>query len=827
MLHGTFRDLQRALRSLRSTPGLTIAAIVTLTLGIGATSAVFSVANGLILRPLPVRNPAALQTVTSETALRLGFQAGAGWSYAMWEQLRRRADAFDGAFAWILQRMDLSEGGEMQPVDAVIASGDVFATLGVPALVGRTFTAADDVAGGGFEGPVAVISHSLWQRRFAGSVGVLGSRLLVERVPVTVVGVAPEWFRGLDVGQPFDIAMPFGTEALVRGRRSLTRNERALLLTIMLRLKPGQTASDATAALRAMQGQIVRPGAPEFLQEPFRVVDASRGISDRSGLRQRYRFPLLILAIVSAIVLVTVCLNLANLLLSRAAARTLEIGVRMALGAPRWRLARQYLVEALALGIAGAAGGLLFGRWASRLLVTQLPFSDRSPSIDLSIDWRVLAFSLGLSLTAVLIFGTVPAYFAARVAPMQALQGGRRQPRTSQTGRVSGGLVVAQVALSIVLLAGAGLFVRTATRLAHAPLGFDPTNMLVVSVNRGASDLRPGDPAQRDQRILEAVLAVPGVVQAAGSVWNPIGTGGGGLVTDARGRRSDVRRQVAYNFVTPGWFDTYGIAIRDGRDFDRSEGPSAPRVAVINEALRRSVLGESQPLGTSVGAGPCGDAGCTIVGIVADTVYGRSPRDAAPPAVYMPLAQSGGLARPDAPLRISVRAAGDLSGLVPHLASALRAVDHGLTFGFTRLEDDLDAALAQERLLALLAGFFGAVALLLSGVGLYGVSSYAAVSRRTEIGVRLALGAQPGAVVRSLLGRIAFLVSAGTVLGLSASLWLERFVRPLLYGLQPGDPLTLIAAISTLAIVAAAAVWIPASRAARLDPARVLRPGPL
>jgi putative ABC transport system permease protein len=823
MLRGVLGDLRLAGRAFRAAPAVTVAAVLTLILGIGTTTAIFSVANGLALRPLPVKNPQDLVTITSQTALLHGFQAGGGWSYRMWDQLRQRAGAFDAAFAWTLQRLDLSEGGEMQPVNGLVASGDFFSALGVHAVVGRTFTSADDVPGGGPDGAVAVISHSLWQRRFGSGPDVLGSRLLIDHVPVTIVGVTPEWFIGVDVGQPFDVAIPFGTDALVRGERSFVNNSRALILTVMLRLKSEQSVSTATAALRGMQPQIIGPQAPPFVKEPFVAVDASTGISDRSQLRQRYQYPLVILSIISGIVLVIVCLNIAHLLLSQASARRSELGVRLALGEPRWRLVRQHLVGAMALASVGTAAGILFAAWASRALLTQLPVSDGPVSIDLSFDWRVFAFTSGVALIAVVLFGTVPALYATRVAPIEALRDAGWGSGGRATGLLASGLVVVQVALSIVLLAGAGLFVRTASRLVSVPLGFEPRGILVVSVNAVRSMPTPTDPLQMQQRILEAILGTPGVTRAAGSVWTPVGTGGGGLITDARGRRAEVAKQVAFNFVTPGWFDTYGTALKQGRDFDTRDAADAPRVALVNEALLRSSLVEGQPLGATIHAGPCSRAGCTVIGVIADTVYGQSLRDPSPPTIYMPLAQSAGLAPPSAPFRISVRAAGNLADVMTRLTPRLSALDTRLTFTFRRLEEDLDASVAQERLLALLAGFFGAIALLLSGVGLYGVSSHAATSRRAEIGIRLALGGQPPAVVRSVLAGLALFVSTGAVAGLLAALWLARFVAPLLYGLEPHDPVTLVACASTLAMVAAVAGWIPAWRATRVDPTQVLK----
>jgi putative ABC transport system permease protein len=826
MLDGLIGDARLAIRACRAAPTVTTAVILTLALGIGATTAVYSVANALVLRPLPVRSPSDLVTITSETALRHGFQAGTGWNHAMWTRLRQRADAFGGGFAWILQRLDLSEGGEMQPITALFASGELFSTLGVEPAIGRTFTVVDDVPGGGPDGAVAVIGYRLWQRRYAGSPDVLGSRLSIEGTPITIIGVAPESFRGVDVGQPFDVAMPFGTESIIRGDRSLIENERALLLTVMLRLKPGQTRSDAAAALSAMQPQILAPDAPQFLKEPFLISGASTGISDRSRLRQQYQFPLVVLSIISGIVLLIVCLNVANLLLVRAAARRRELGVRLALGASRWRIGRQYLLEALTLGSMGTVGGLLCAAWAARGLAAQLPLQDGSVALDLLFDWRVLIFTAAVATLAAVLFGTVPALHASRVPPIDGLRdGGRGDAGGGRMGLLPGGLVMVQVALSIVLVASAGLFVKTMNRLTNAPLGLEPDGLLVVSVNTNRSVSHPAGPTDLHQRLLDAVAAVPGVNRAAGSVWTPIGTGGGGLLTDARGRRAELGRQVvAFNFVTPGWFATYGTAIEHGRDFDARDGARAARVAVINEALRRSLLPDAEALGRTIHAGPCGDDGCTVVGLVADALYGHSLRESPPPTVYMSFAQSGGLVPPSGPpFRITIRAAGDPGALWPALAATLGRIDAGLTYTVRAVEEDLRASVAQERLLATLAGFFGAVALLLAAVGLYGVSSYAAGRRRAEIGIRLALGGQPYGVLRIILRRIVLFVVAGTVVGMLATLWLSRFVVALLYGVQPHDAATLLMTASTVVSVAVVAGWLPASRAVRMDPAQVLR----
>jgi len=819
-------DIRAAVRALLASRAISLAAALTLALAIGTLSALFSVANGLILRPLPVRDPQQLVTVTSETALRFGFKAGAGWNHAMWEHLRDRAGAFDGAFAWMLQPVDLSEGIAAHPAQALFASGDLFGTLGVPAIIGRTFTAADDVRGGGPAGAVVVLSHDLWRRRFNGAASVVGSRISVEGTPVTIIGVTPPGFRGVDIGQPFDIAIPLSVEPLIRGRRSIVDTRGALLLTVMLRLKQAQSISEAAAALRAMQPDILEPGLPPMLKEPFVLAAAGTGISDRSRLRQQYERPLVTLAIVSGLVLLIVCVNVASLLLARAAARRRDSSIRLALGAPRWRLARQLFVEGLTLGGISTVAGAIFAVSASRVLVARVPAAGDPFVIDLPIDWRVLAFISTVTIAAVVLFATAPAVYATRVASIEALQQEGRANTGRRTGVLTGAVIVAQMALSTVLLAGAGVFARTLDRLANVPLGFDSKGLVVMTVNPSRSEPDQEVRIRWYERLLDAIVPVPGMSHAAGSTWTPFGAGGGGLLTDARGRRADVGRQVAFNFVTPGWFATYDTPLRAGRDFDGRDRPGTARVAIINEALRSALLGNGDVLGTSIHAGPCGSAGCTIVGVAADALYGRSLRDRPPPTIYLPFAQSAGLGPPEAPFRVTIRVSGDSAHLTAALTERLRAIDSAVGLTFRPLDRDVTASLAQERLVAMLAGLFGGIALLLSAIGLYGVTSFSLSRRRPEIGIQLALGGQRLEILRGLTGRIIMFVLAGTAMGVLAALWLSRFVAPLVYGLEPRDPTTLAASATILASIAAIAAVLPAWRGMRVEPAQVLRQRP-
>jgi putative ABC transport system permease protein len=841
------QDLRLAIRSLRATPIVTFAAVLSLALGIGANTAIFSIVSGLLLRTLPVAEPGQLATISSESAIRLGFTAGLGWSYAMWERLRDRIgppSPFEGAIVWSIQRFSLTQTGETEPVNGLVTNGEFFTTLGVTAVRGRTFTAADDVRGGGADGPVAVISHGLWQRRFGGAADIVGRRLTIEGVAFTIVGVTPARFLGIEVGRPFDVAVPLGTEPLIRGRRASIDAPESLVLIVMLRLGPGQSLEAATSALRAMQPQILGPSRmPDFVREPFTLVAAAQGTSGTEpgtpGLRQRFARPLVAIAVIVALVLLIACANLANLQLARAAARRHEISVRLAIGAPRWRLARQLLVESLVLATAGGAAGLVFAAWSSRVLVAQLATHDARVALDLSIDWRVMGFTAMVTIVTALIFGTVPAFHAARVDPVGVLKTQGRSASVELRGGVSNGLVVAQVALSLVLVVATALFVRTFARLTHVPLGYDPDRTLTVSVSTAHAGIDPGRRVLFYHQLATAVAAVPGVEAAAASVWGPVNGGGARLGVEAPGGPSLSeleRRRMLTNFVTPKWFAAHGTALRAGRDFDDGDNATAAPVAIIGEAIAQRFFPDTNPIGRTVRTGGREAPARTIVGLVSDqVVLGgytpegslRSPRDGATPMVYIPLAQSADLGPPGATdIRLTARsAAGSPALLSPAIAAALGRVNHGLTYSFRPLAEDVRAGMAQARMLAMLSGLFGTLAFVLAALGLYGVTAHAVSRRRTEIGIRMALGAVPADVVRLVLARVALLIAAGVLVGTGVSVWASRFVATLLYGVAPGDLVTLSGAVLALTAAGLTAAWIPAVRAARIDPAAVLRAG--
>jgi len=830
-------DLRLACRALRTTPIVTIVAILSLALGIGANTAIFSLVDRLVLRSLPVSEPARLAVVTDERAIRGGFTAG--YTYGIWDQIRRRGQGFDGACAWSTERFNLAQGGgETQPEDGVYASGEYFSTLGVSALLGRTFTAADDVPGGGQDGPVAVISYALWQRRFGGSGTIVGMPLVVERVPFTIIGVTPPAFFGTEIGRAADVMLPLNTEPLIRGKDSRIGPDRGFYgLTILLRLKPAQSVDDATAILRGLQPQIREAARPatlpplaqkEFLKDVFSAQAAGSGTS---RLRTRYEQPLLAVFVVVALVLLIACANIANLQLARATARRHELSVRVALGASRWRLVRQWLVESVLLSGAGAALGLLFASWFSRALVSQLSTATNHVYLDLAIDWRLLGFTSVIAIVTAILFGTVPALRATGVAPIESLKETRRS--SDARAGLSSGLVVAQVALSLVILVAAGLFVRTFENLATKPPGFDTERVLLANVNVARTHVAPADRLPFFDRLVSAAR-VPGSGNAAGSLITP--AAGLGLVEMVRTTEAPASFEVmkdgklnpnaSYaNYVTPGFFATYGTPIKAGRDFDDRDNKAAPAAIIVNEAFVRKFLDGRDPVGASVAfeRGRDRPAMKSIVGVVGDAAYNGLRGDAVPIA-YSPVAQFDFPAGPSADITISVRAAaGAPMFLARSLAAALIAVDSDVEFTFRPLTDQLSASLTQERVIAMLAGFFGALALLLAGLGLYGVTSYAVSRRRAEIGIRMALGAAPGRVVGLVLSRVTVLVAAGVLVGAGVSVWASKFVATLLYGLEPRDPITLVGAAAILGLVGAAAGWIPAYRASRIDPAEVLR----
>ncbi len=817
------QDLRDALRALKATPVISAVAILSLALGVGANTAIFSLVDSVLLKSLPVREPE-----------RLVYLTDGSWTNPIWEQIRdRQSDLFEGATAFSGGPFDLASGGQARPVYGLYASGGFFDVLGVPAILGRTFTANDDRRGGGPDGAVTVISHRFWQNHFGGAADVIGKSITLSRVPFTIIGVTPAGFFGPEVGEAFDVIVPIGTEPLIRGAGSGLDGRSFWWLEIMARLKPGQTVEEANTALRAIQPRIREATLPDgwrpadlanYLSGKLTLEPAAAG---QSFLRSRYQQPLLAIMVVVGLVLLIACANIANLMLARGNGRRHEISIRRALGASRARLARQFFTESLLLSFAGAAVGLVFAHWGSRLVVQQLSTWRTAVFLDLPLDWRVLGFTAAIAIATAVLFGTAPALRATTVEPNESLKEQGRSMAGEGKRALGTPLVVAQVALSLVLIVAAGLFVRTFVTLATRDLGFNRERIMVVAIDAEQSKATREQRALLFDRVAEAVAAVPGVDRSAASAITPVS----GMMWNNRfdfpelPNLSDRERIVNQNFVTPGWFATYGTAMIAGRDFTDRDKAGSPPVVIVNEAFLDKYMRGASPLGRTVTpTSRPKEPGVpmTIVGVVRNAVY-RTVREPAPPIMYRPLAQAG-----DFPpfLSVSVTAkSGSPSLLTRSIVEAIGQVDRDLSLTFRPLAEQVNGALAQERVVALLSGFFGLLALLLAAIGLYGVTSYAVSRRRTEIGIRMALGADPNGVVRLVLRRVTLLVLTGIAIGAGISLWAARFVTTLLYGLEPRDPVTLIGAAAVLAIIGALAGWLPARRAARIDPAEVLRQG--
>ena len=726
-------------------------------------------------------------------------------------------------------------------MDGAYVSGRFFDVLGVPAFRGRMLTPADDSAAPP-NGPVAVISHRFWRQHFGGADDVVGRQLTVlvqrQRFPFTVVGVMPPGFSGVDVGRMADVMLPFAAEPLLQGRDSALPRVGRSWLEMMVRLKPGQTIEHANAALRSVQPQIrdaVLPGlrgdpafAARYLTDPLTLAPAAAGAS---RLRRQFGTPLFAMVVAVGLVLLVACANIASLLLARALARRGELSVRLALGGSRWRLARLLFVESLLVAMTGAALGLVFAKWSSALLVQQLGTWERTVSLDLALDWRVLVFTATLACLCAISAGVAPMIAVKSVAPGEALKSAGRAMAGDRRFAVRGALVVAQIAVSFVLVIAAGLFLRTFASLSQLPLGFVPEPLVVVDVNLFASGIPPEERGARVERLRDAAAAVSGVRSVSVSQMRLL-TGGGWFtnnqvaVGDGPMLPEDRRNRVWRNATTPGWFETMGIPLRSGRDFNDRDRVGSPPVAIVNEAFVRRYLSGQQPIGQTLRVDSDDGPRYEIVGVAADAVY-TTPRDGMLPTMYVPLAQRE--PREWNSWRnavLTIKAVSGQRALVERdVATALTQADPTLVFTSGTFDQMLDATMTQERLIAMMSGFFGALALLLAGLGLYGIVAQAVSARRTEIGLRMALGAQPTGIVRLVFRRVGVLIVAGLALGLAGSWWAARFVAPLLFQVEARDPMTFSGTAAVLVAVGVLAAWVPARRAARLDPATVLREG--
>ena len=833
-LESLWRDLRYGLQMLRRNPGFTAAAVLSLALGIGANTAIFSLMDAVLLKMLPAKNPEQLFFL-ERSGVRRDAKEGSGLSYAFFEQLRARREAIAGVCAFNPgSRVNVVADGQAEVAQGQLVSGGFFATLGVNALLGRMITEEDDKIPGAH--PVAVISYNYWQRRFTRDPAIVGKSVAVNGHPFTIIGVTPSEFFGVTVGESPDLWAPAMMLAQLYPGDSLEQYNNYPRDFMLARLKPEVTEQQARAVFNAVLQQTLAASSgsqlsPEEQRELRRksvaLNPASRGLS---SLREQFSEPLRILMAVVGLILLIACANVANLLLARATARKKEIAVRLALGASRFRLIRQLLTESMLLALIGGALGLLFALWGCGFLLA-LVGSGRDPVfLKLTLDLRVLGFTAVASLLAGVLFGLAPAWRATRVDLNPALKDGARGSDAGSRLGLGKTLVVVQVALSLLLLIGAGLFARSLGKLKSLDAGLNRENVLLVSTNPMMIGYQEGrQTADLYQRMLERIRAIPGVRFASLSPQALLGAGGTNTSVVVQGRAerpednadSPGRTGIPWLCeVGPEYFETVGMTILRGRGLTAQDGENAPRVAVINETFARYYFGGENPIGRRFGTDPDTSGQIEIVGVVKDAKY-VSLREPALRTYYVPYFQYSDRWRATT---FQIRTAANPTGVIAAVRQAAREVDANLPlFNIKTLAKQVDESIAQERLIGAVSSFFGLLALLLAAVGLYGIMAYAVSQRTHEIGVRMALGAHRGAVLRMVLRQGMKLVLIGAGLGLAASLAVTRVIASQLYDVTPTDPMTFIGAPILLLIAALAACFAPARRATKVDPLVALR----
>ncbi len=809
------QDLRYALRALRATPAFAAVAILSLALGIGANTAIFSLVNSLILKSLPVSHPEQLLQVT------LGKDDY--YTNPIWEQIRDRQDVFSGIFAYSGERVNLAAGGEARYAELNFVSGQFFETLGLHTILGRTLSTADDKRG--CPG-TAVLSHAFWQKEYGARADVIGKTISLDNHPFEILGVLEPGFTGVVVGTAIDLFTPVCSEKIVRGETSTLDQRTWWWMKIIGR--PSVSPTQATARLKTLAPEIFKATLPpnlrpadqaEYLNNTFETLPAASGIS---GLRTEYRRTLTILMVITGLVLLIACANVANLLLARSAARQREIAIRIALGLRRGRLMRQLLTESLVLSLTGAVLGILFAQWGARLLIRFLSSTNDRVYLDLTIDLRVLAFTAGVAILTGLLFGLAPAWKGTRVDPQSAMKANARGVIEGSKFGLGKALVVAQVALSLFLIVGAGLMLSTFIKLETVDTGFNRDHILLASVDlRNYQKDRVGAALQE---MLDRLRALPGVRAASASAMTPISGWRWSTYVRIEGYTPKSREDsnVWFNSVTGGFFETLGTGFLAGRDFNAHDTPKSLQVAIVNETLAKKFFAGQNPIGKRYRTedGDKLSEPVEIIGVVKDAKY-RSLRDEVPPTVYLPSTQ-GAFFQQRATLELRT-AAGAPTALIPGVKSAIAEVNRDVSLQFTTLATQVDESLTRERLLASLSGFFGALALLLATIGLYGVMSYNLARRRNEIGIRMALGAEQSRVLNMVLKEVGILIGVGLAIGLVAALATTHLLESFLYGIKSTDPVTLSIASAVLALVAATAGYLPARRASRQDPMAALR----
>jgi putative ABC transport system permease protein len=825
-----WQDVRYGLRQLRRNPGFTAVAVLTLALGIGANTAIFQLLDAVRLRTLPVKNPQ--QLVLVELKDRKGWR-GSQESYypaltnPLWERIRDRQRVFSGVFAWADGDFDLGQPGRTRPVHGLWVSGDFFRALEVEPVMGRVFSAADDRRGCGLPG--AVISAAFWKREFGGDAGVIGRRVTLDHHAVEIVGVTSPSFFGLEVGRSFDVALPSCSQPIFGGENNLLDAGTVWWLTVMGRLKPGWPLERAAAELGAISPGIFEATLPanyptvnraDYLKFHLTAIPAGSGVS---WLRDQYGDPLTLLLAIAGLVLLIACTNLASLLLARATSREREIVVRLALGASRGRIIRQLVVEGLMLATAGGILGLVVAAALSRFLVSLLSTQVNWLLVDLTPDWRVLGFTAAASILTCMLFGLTPALRAARIAPAEAMKTtGRALTSSRERLDLRRALAALQVTLSMVLLVGALLFSRSFYNLLTQNPGFRQNGILVAEVDFTRLGIPVEGRLEFKRQLLERLRAQPGVESVAEAGIIPLSGNGVDNVVWREGSDRSHGTEVNFNRTSRDFFKSMGITFESGRDFGDRDTPASAEVAIVNEAFARALGLGARPVGARFNREATPDRPETlfeIVGLVKDTKY-RDLHQGFVPIAYLCSTQD---AKPDPSAQILIRSDVPTADLTGRVRRAIAEVNPEVDSSFWALGTMIREQALPERLMATLSGLFGLLAALLTAVGLYGVMSYSVVSRTGEIGIRMALGAGRREIFKMVFSQAGAVVGAGLAVGIVLALAAARTARSLLFELRPDDPAAFLVAAALLVLVAAAACYLPARRAARLDPMAALR----
>jgi predicted permease len=797
-------DFRYALRGLHRAPAFALVAALSLALGIGANTAIFTLVNAILLRTLPVRDPSRLVIFTLSSPDRF---AGSAISPVLYQQIRAKNTVLEG-FGAVADAPITVAGGSSERVNGLLVSGNFFEIFGVSAVIGRVLTPEDDRIPD--SPPVCVLSYGLWQRSFGGDRAVIGHTLQMNGQPFTILGVTPKEFTGLNQGTQTDVFAP-----LMAAGMSPYVN----FLETFGRLKPGVSIAQAQASLDVLYHQFETRQPRGGKLSDIRIV-LQPGSQGFSRLRAQYEQPLLILMVVVGLVLLIACANVTNLLMARASRRAKEIAIRLALGARRSQLVQQLLVESMLLTITGAALGLVLAYWVDHALVALAPqrMGGGALMVDVHPDWRVFLFTLAIGLVVSLLSGIGPAIQSTHPDVAQVLKG-EAAVRIVPLFSFTNAMVVAQVALSLVLLIVAGLFLRSLHNLKSVDPGFDPGQLVVLTIEPGINGYSQTQSQSFFERLMERARQVPGVLASSPGLISPLSGDFSMTGINVAGYQAQPNERpiISTNWVGPEYFKTLSTPLVAGRVFTEQDG-GVNKVAIVNEKAAKHFWPHESPIGKHAVIGGRDRTECEIVGVVKD-VKSESLREEAQATVYLPFRQNQ---RPR--IALHVRVVGKTAPVISALIRESHALDPNMpVFNATTMEAQLDRTISLDRLMAVLTALFGLLAVVLAAVGSYGVMALAVSARTREIGIRMALGASQARVLGKVLSESAVLTAIGIALGVPGALWASRGVGSFLYGLSATDPWTYAVLAFALAGIALSAAWIPARRAARVDPLVALR----